>query len=98
MEMESKLSQIKVNNEYELCRVSDLDVKSRIEKVLLAARISYYIRWDKAGFFSSSKKEGCVFCVNEWQVEDAENAIMTLSAEDTGKVKFIRKKVGKTLF
>ena len=36
---------LKVNNEIELCEISDLDCKQLIERRLLAARISYFIRW-----------------------------------------------------
>ena len=41
--MESKFSRVKVNNEMELCRVSDMKVKEAVERALLGARISYFI-------------------------------------------------------
>lgn len=95
--MESKFSKVKVNNEIELCRVSDEKVKSIIEKALLAERISYFIKWDKGGLFSD-KTAGCTFCVNEWQVEAAEQAIANLGDEVESKIKYVMKKIDKTLF
>ena len=38
---------VKVNNEIELCEVSDPECKELIEKALLAERISYFIKWLK---------------------------------------------------
>ena len=56
--MESKFSRVKVNNEMELCRVSDMKVKEAVERALLGARISYFIKWEKGGIFSGNKKPG----------------------------------------
>ena len=67
--MESKFSKVKVNNEIELCRVTDMKVKTMIERALLEARISYFIKWEKPGLFSGGRKQSCVFQVNEWQIE-----------------------------
>ena len=53
--MESKFSRVKVNNEMELCRVSDMKVKEAVERALLGARISYFIKWEKGGIFSGNK-------------------------------------------
>jgi len=95
--MESKFSKVKVNNEIELCRVTDMKVKTMIERALLEARISYFIKWEKPGFFSSNKKPSCVFQVNEWQSELAEQAIANLGDEAESKIKYIMKKTD-TLF
>ncbi len=43
---------LKVNNEIELCEVSDMDCKHLIERVLLKNRISYFVKWNKSGLFS----------------------------------------------
>ncbi len=96
--MESKFSRVKVNNEMELCRVSDMKVKEAVERALLGARISYFIKWEKGGIFSGNKKPGCVFCINEWQVEAAEAAISDLGDEAESKIKYIMKRIDKTLF
>lgn len=95
--MESKFSKVKVNNEIELCRVNDEKAKTAIEKALLAERISYFIKWEKTGFFSE-KQFSCVFCVNEWQVEAAETAITQLGNNVDAKIKYIMKKIDNTLF
>ena len=93
----TKYNKVKVNNEIELCKVHDENIKNAIEKTLLANRISYFIRWEKASFFGD-RKPGFIFCVNEWQIEPAESAIAELGDEMTGKIKFVRKKIDKTLF
>ena len=46
--MQPLYTTLKVNNEIELCEVSDPDCKQLIERALLKNRISYYIRWPKA--------------------------------------------------
>ncbi len=96
--VESKLSKVKVNNEVEICKVNDKSIKTAIERALLAERISYFIKWEKPGFFSSDKKDSCIFCVNEWQAEAAEKAINDLGEEVVGKIKFIMKRTEKALF
>ena len=95
--MESKFSKVKVNNEIELCRVTDMKVKTMIERALLEARISYFIKWEKPGLFSGGRKQSCVFQVNEWQIELAEQAIANLGDEAESKIKYIMKKTD-TLF
>ena len=57
--MQPLYTTLKVNNEIELCEVSDPDCKQLIERALLKNRISYYIRWPKASFFSR-KKDACI--------------------------------------
>ena len=96
--VESKFSKGKVNNEIEFCRVSDKEVKSAVEKALLGERISYFIKWEKPGLFSSEKKDTCIFCVNEWQVEAAEKAISGLGDGIEGKIKYIMKRIEKAFF
>lgn len=96
--VESKFSKGKVNNEIELCKVNDKNVKTAIERALLGERISYFIKWEKPGFFSSDRKDSCIFCVNEWQAEAAEKAISDLGDEMESKIKYIMKKIDKTLF
>ena len=95
--MESKFSKVKVNNEIELCRVTDMKVKAMIERALLEARISYFIKCEKPGLFSGGRKQSCVFQVNEWQIELAEQAIANLGDEAESKIKYIMKKTD-TLF
>ena len=53
--MQPLYTTLKVNNEIELCEVSDPDCKQLIERALLKNRISYYIRWPKSSFFNRKK-------------------------------------------
>lgn len=53
--MQPLYTTLKVNNEIELCEVSDPDCKQLIERALLKNRISYYIRWPKASLFSRKR-------------------------------------------
>ncbi len=96
--VESKFSKGKVNNEIEFCRVNDKEIKTAIERALLGERISYFIKWEKPGFFSGEKKDSCIFCVSEWQIEAAEKAISNLGDEVESRIKYIMKRIDKPLF
>ncbi len=98
MIMETAYQKEKVNNEVEWCQVYDLDLKEKIEKVLLKNRVSYCILWEKPKLFSSDKREKYVFCVNSLQKEAADNAIGQMGdLEDLkGKIVFLNRKVEKT--
>lgn len=87
-------TRLKVNNEIELCETSDLDMKQKIEKVLLHHRISYYVKWVKPGFFTT-KRNVCIFCVNDNFRDESETAIKALGKDVDSKVKFIMRKVSK---
>ena len=45
--MQPEYTKVKVHNEIELCETSDMEIKQKIERVLLHNRISYYIKWYK---------------------------------------------------
>ena len=83
-------TRVKVNNEIEFCEVKNMDAKEHVEKALLKARVSYYIRWKKPGFFSNDRKETCIFHINSQQIEPAFQA-MEAAGLDT-KVKYLIKK------
>lgn len=53
--MQPLYTTLKVNNEIELCEVSDPDCKQLIERALLKNRISYYIRWPKSSFLTGKR-------------------------------------------
>lgn len=89
--MQPLYTTVKVNNEIELCEVSDPDCKQLIERALLKNRISYYIRWPKPSIFSH-KKDSCIICINDMAKEEAENVIRTICDETGYSVKFIMKK------
>lgn len=82
---------LKVNNEIQLCEISDMDIKIKIERVLLQNRISYFVRWNKAGLFRR-RKESCIFCINDNDRNLAENSIRALGKDVADKVEFILSK------
>lgn len=82
---------VTVNNEIELCEISNMECKQHIEKALLRERISYYIRWPKPTIFNR-KKDVCIICVNDSSRESAENVVRTVCDEKGFAVKFLLKK------
>lgn len=82
---------LKVNNEIELCEISNPDCKMLIEQALLKERISFYIRWPKTSFFNR-KKNTCVFCVNENVLDVAEDIVRSICDECGYPVRFLFRK------
>lgn len=82
---------LKVNNEIELCEISDPECKQLIERQLLRERISYYIRWVKPSLFRR-RKNVCIICVNDNMAEAAENVVRSICDEKGYPVKFRMKK------
>lgn len=89
--MQPLYTAVKVNNEIELCEVSDLECKRMIERELLKNRISYYIRWPKTSFFHR-KKDLCIICVNDNAKDEAESVIRAICDDSGFQVRFIMKK------
>lgn len=89
--MQPLYTALKVNNEIELCEVSDLECKRIIERELLKNRISYYIRWPKSNFFNR-KKDLCIICVNDNAKDEAENVVRTICDEAGFHVRFIMRR------
>ncbi|MCI8286186.1 MAG: hypothetical protein HFH89_00675 [Lachnospiraceae bacterium] len=82
---------VTVNNEIELCEISNMECKQLIEKALLRESISYYIRWPKPSIFSR-KKNVCIICVNDSSRESAENVVRAVCDEKGFAVKFLLKR------
>lgn len=85
--MENEYSKVKVNNEIDFCSVTDSDIKAAIEKGLMKARVSYFLRWEKPGFFSKffgGNKTRIVFCINAAQAEIAESVLKELTEYESG--------------
>lgn len=94
MKVENEYSKVKVNNEIDLCSVTDLNIKSILEKALMKARVSYFLRWDKPNFFAKvfgGAKTEIVFCINSAQVELADEVLEQLK-EYEADIKIIRVK------
>ena len=92
--MENEYSKVKVNNEMDFCSVTDTDVKVALEKAFMKARVSYFLRWEKPGFFSKilgNAKPNIVFCINSAQLEIAEEVIKSLG-EMESELKMLRTK------
>lgn len=85
--MQTLFTNVKVNNEIELCEIGDLECKQLIERALLKNRISYYIRWSKASLFS--KKQNCIICINDSSKEAAEEIVRSICEESGYTVKFL---------
>jgi len=91
--MKTELTFAKINNEYELCEINDPECKTIIEKEFLKNRISYFIRWNKAGLFSIGRnKTHCVFCVNDNSLAQAEEIVRDISDQFGYSVKFLMKR------
>ena len=82
---------VKVNNEIELCEISDSECKLLIERALLRERISYYIRWVKPSLFHRGKNT-CIFCVNDNSKDLAEDVVRAVCDEKGYPVKFLMKR------
>ena len=89
--MQPLYTTMKVNNEIELCEVSDLECKQQIERLLLKNRISYYIRWPKSSFFGR-QKDSCIICINDNVRDEAEGIVRAVCDEKGYNVRFILKK------
>ncbi len=92
MVLENEYSKVKVNNEIDFCSVTDSDIKAAIEKGFMKARVSYFLRWEKPGFFSrifGGGKTRIVFCINSAQLEIADDVLKELEDYGSG-IKMLR--------
>ena len=92
--VENEFSEVKVNNEMDLCSVTDIDVKTALEKAFMKARVSYFLRWEKPGLFArlfTGTKTSIVFCINSAQLETAEEVIKNLGDMESS-IRMIRTK------
>lgn len=93
--VDTEYSKVKVNNEMDFCSIVDNEYKKELEKAFMKARVSYFLRWEKPKFFAKvfkREKMRVVFCINQAQIELAENVIKTLSEELTSQIRYIRTK------
>ncbi|MBO5031852.1 MAG: hypothetical protein J6D08_08215 [Lachnospiraceae bacterium] len=92
--MENEYSKVKVNNEMDFCSVTEPEVKAVLEKAFMKARVSYFLRWEKPGFFSrifGGGKTRIVFCINSAQLDTADEVLKELG-EIEGDIKMLRTK------
>ncbi len=88
---QSLYTKVQVNNEIELCELSNMDCKRLIEKALLAEHISYYIRWSRPSLFRR-KKNTCIICVNDNSRDLAEDIVRSVCDEKGYQVRFLLKR------
>lgn len=84
--VENEYNRGKVDNEYDFCAITDIEIKVQLEKLFMRKRVSYFLRWDKPGFFArvfSGAKEEIIFCINSMDIERAEEALKELEYSDS---------------
>lgn len=92
--MENEYSKVKVNNEMDFCSVTEAEIKTTLEKALMKARVSYFLRWEKPGLLSKlfgGGKEKVVFCINSAQMEIAD-AVLDGLGDMGGNIKVLKTK------
>lgn len=92
-------SDVKVHNEIALCRITDMEVKKEIESLFLKSRISYFEKWERPNIWKhlfGDHREHCVLCVNNAQIEKAEEIIRTYETDN--RVDLILQRVHKIYF
>lgn len=95
--MQPEYTKVKVHNEIEFCETADMDVKQKIERVLLHNRISYYIKWYKQGFLRRNRNI-CIFCINDSAREEAEQLVRALEEGIEEKVRFLMRRTEESFF
>jgi len=82
-----------VNNEVDFCKVYDMETKEKVEKILLANRISYCCRFEDRNILqrlmllSSGEKMVCVFRIHDEEVERAKQLVGSVLGETKKKKK-----------
>lgn len=94
--MQPEYTKLKVNNEIELCETSDMEIKRKIERILLQKRISYFMKWHRQGVLR--KREICTICVNDSVRDEAEQLIRAELKEVDDKIKFLLRKPDDRFF
>lgn len=92
--VENEYNRGKVDNEYDFCAITDKDIKVQLEKLFMKQRVSYFLRWEKPGFFArlfSGATERIVFCINVADLDRAEEAIKELDLSEN-EIKLLRTK------
>lgn len=92
--VENEYNRGKVDNEYDFCAITDMEVKIQIEKLFMRKRVSYFLRWDKPNIFArlfSGAQEKIIFCINSMDIERAEEALKELDYTEN-EIKLIKAK------
>lgn len=82
-----------VNNEVDFCKVYDMETKEKIEKILLANRISYCCHFEDKGllqkffFLKPKDKTVCIFRIHDEEVTRARELVHSVLGESGKKRK-----------
>lgn len=88
--MQPLYTTLKVNNEIELCEVSDPDCKQLIERALL--KTGFLIISAGRRLPSSAAKDACIICINDNVKDAAEEIVRGICDESGYNVRFILKR------
>lgn len=86
-----------INNEVDFCKVYDMETKEKIEKILLANRISYCCHFEDEGilqkffFMKPRDKTVCIFRIHDEEVDHAKELVRSVLGESKRKKKESRK-------
>ena len=89
----NKLTSRPVNNEVDFCKVYDMETKAKVEKILLANRISYCCRFENRGiiqrlfFLKPGEKTICIFRIHDAEVDRAKELLKSVLGEKKTKKK-----------
>ena len=92
MEKRSMTSR-RVNHEVDFCKVYDMGTKEKIEKILLANRISYCCHFEDKGILNrifpsrSGEKTVCIFRIHDEEVPRARKLVSSILGESRKKRK-----------
>ena len=89
MEKNAFISQ-PVNNEVDFCKVYDMETKAKVEKILLANRISYCCRFEDRSILNllrSGEKTVCIFRIHDAEVARARELVKSVLGEKKNKKK-----------
>ncbi len=92
--IESKYTHVRVNNEIELCEISEREVKEKIEKAFVRNGVSFFIKWkrERSGHRDNSKY---IIFVNQHQRQKAEAVIHAVLEDANDNVIFADSQMGK---
>lgn len=80
-----------INNEVDFCRVYDMETKEKIEKILLANRISYCCHFEDRGILQKlltakpGSKTVCIFRIHDEEVPRAKELVRSVLGENKKK-------------
>ena len=89
----NRLTSQTVNNEVDFCKVYDMETKARVEKILLANRISYCCHFEDRGllqrffFLKPGEKTVCIFRIHDAEVKRARELVSSVLGEKKKKKK-----------